>query len=255
MNRSRSNRAGLLRLLPALAALLAIGALPGASLAAAREGGPGGGASWFRKGAVRAVEAALVDARTLDEAMPLRPGGLEVGAIARVHDINPEALDGKSKELLVAREEWVAPLYSEGELVGSVAVWRDPAQKGALTLAYFDTDAATGSAIEALSVDARLVVDPPIGARFAFDGESLTSLVEVPGVLKSDQRFGIEEYGDYLRERNAATAHLSPEEAWSGGYEAPGESAGTLGQIVQLLGALAFVVGLGLFVAQRKRTA
>jgi len=231
------------------AVLLAVVALPAVARAAEREDVPRDVAAYFHEEVARAVEATLAEARTIDEEMPLLPDGLEVGSIARVHDLRA----GESKEPVVAREEWVAPLYRKGELVGTVAVWRDPAQKGALALAWFDTDVAGGKAVESLPAEARLVVDPPIGARFAFDGETLTSLVEVPGVLAAGDRFRVEDYGAYVQERAAAFADLSPEEGWSGGYDAPARAR--VGQIVQLLGALAFLVGLGLYVAQRRRTA
>lgn len=76
-------------------------------------------------------------------------------------------------EPVTAVEEWIAPVTSAGEPAGVVVAWR---HEGEIALAYTEEDAALAAAIAGLPGAALVVHEPVIGAHFAVDDGTVSTL-------------------------------------------------------------------------------
>ncbi len=135
-------------------------------------------AGWFRDRASAVIKQAQEGAVVLDDGAPaIEFVDVIVGEPRQVHVWTPEYRDG-SEGAAVAEEidQWIAPLTSDENYVGTVSAYRaDPGS--AVSLAYFDADAELAVQL-ADSVDASVILDPPLSAYFALSGDQIRPLSE-----------------------------------------------------------------------------
>src|SRR5688572_28090080 len=106
-----------------LAAALTIGIVllgSPASAGASTVSVPPAVSAWFAQDAAQVARDVLGT-----NAVSLEPGQLvgayAVGVPAQLHDWNPDFVSGTSNHTALPRNEWVAALYSDGQIVGTIA--------------------------------------------------------------------------------------------------------------------------------------
>lgn len=116
--------------------------------------------AWFAKDA-GAVAADVLDngAVGIDAG---RPGGIfTVGAPVRLHYWNPAFVAGTSDQIVNARDEWVAALYRDGAVAGTIAATLSEA--GVVAFSYADDDITAGKALLSRDGTGSLVHDVRMG--------------------------------------------------------------------------------------------
>lgn len=115
-----------------------------ANAAPGADGVPPAVAQWFVQDAPRVAGDVLgQDAVNLGPGQPV--GTYAAGSPVRLHDWNPQFVAGTSSQVAVPSDEWVAALYRNGTVVGTIAATSSPA--GQIALSYLDDDAAAGQAL------------------------------------------------------------------------------------------------------------
>ncbi|WP_162906941.1 hypothetical protein [Allorhizocola rhizosphaerae] len=147
----------------ALATALTIGVVllgSPASADAPTVGAPPAVVAWFAQDAAQVASDVLGT-----KAVSLEPdqagGAYAVGVPARVHDWNPQFVSGTSDQVAVSRDEWVAALYRDGQIVGTIAAVLAP--DGKVAFSYADDDAAAGKGLVSRDVAGKIVQDFRMG--------------------------------------------------------------------------------------------
>jgi hypothetical protein len=90
--------------------------------------------------------------------------------------------DEPNSQQRASADQWVAPLLSDNEVIGTVSAWRSP-KDGSLELAYFDDNAVTGNAVERSTSDPDVdVANDPLGNGMLVvdSGRNRVTPVELP---------------------------------------------------------------------------
>ncbi|GAA0467579.1 hypothetical protein Aca07nite_70890 [Actinoplanes capillaceus] len=83
------------------------------------------------------------------------------GIPVRLHDWNPAFVAGDTTTAVVGTSEWVAPLYRDGAVVGTIAATLDAS--GDVRMSYVDDDQTAGAALASGAVSGDVVQDPQLG--------------------------------------------------------------------------------------------
>jgi len=94
----------------------------------------------------------------------IQPGkpvdGYRAGTAVRLHTWNDAFVAGGASQPAVASDEWVAPLYQSGVVVGTIAA--DVSATGRVAMTYLDDDVAGGTALAA-GLSGRVIQDARVG--------------------------------------------------------------------------------------------
>lgn len=197
---------------------------------------PAAVAEWFASEAGSIAREVLVDgAERLDRIENRR---YSAGVPVELHEWNDEFLDGESDVVAAATGLWVAPLFSGGEVVGTIAGRWDGAS---VSFVYLDDDSVAGRGLQD-GVSGAVIRDPQLGGlvEVSEDGEA-TGLSEVPQSLL---REGVAE--DDLRE-SVLEAYAVTAGGDSGAGSGVVDAGGTTGArsfVAPALGVLVMCIGV-----------
>ena len=219
--------------------------------------------SWFESQAMDEIREISANSKTLEgEGF----GALHVeepqfGAILHVHTWTSEFLAGKEKATPTEPiDQWVAPLFDGGKVVGTIVAWRDPTLDNQVALAYFDDDVEAGLALAELSEETHLVLDPPLSSYFALEDGTIRAL-SGRGTLEIKDPMKLADYQELLVDRYSGYEHLDPKEGYAGGGPMVPSSvsrAELLNTRLYQIGFALLLAGLALFAfdaAKRRRNA
>ncbi|GIF63194.1 hypothetical protein Ais01nite_12290 [Asanoa ishikariensis] len=125
--------------------------------------------AWFAQDAPRVAGDVLgrPAANLAIEAGPgaIQPGkpvnGYRAGTPVRLHTWNDAFVEGGAGQPVVASDEWVAPLYQSGVVVGTIAA--AVSATGQVSMTYVDDDAVGGRALASGMVSGQVVQDARVG--------------------------------------------------------------------------------------------
>ncbi|WP_162906974.1 hypothetical protein [Allorhizocola rhizosphaerae] len=141
-------------------AALAIGLVLLGSPASASPSAPQPIVSWFAYDAGQ-VASDVLETRSVGLDASRSGGVYTAGAPVHLHNWNPAFVAGTSAETVVARDEWVAALYRDGQVVGTIAAVFTP--DGKVAFAYADDDVTAGKALVTGEGTGKVVADPRMG--------------------------------------------------------------------------------------------
>ncbi len=121
--------------------------------------------TWFEETAPTFARDVLVDATGVDA--PSTGGAYTVGEPLPLYDWAESFEERGTGALVETSGEWVAPLYLNGGVVGTIAAARTD---GHIEFSYLDDDAAAGRALLAVP-EGRLVQDPQLGGLLAVESD------------------------------------------------------------------------------------
>ncbi|WP_146197391.1 hypothetical protein [Promicromonospora sp. AC04] len=173
-----------------------------------------------------------------DSSAPDFTGRLEAIMPRAVDVFDPTAEDAE----LVASGEWIAALVRDGDVVGTVTVWRQNSQ---VVLNGYNDDAVLGEALVKNSA-AAVINDAPIAAYYLYDGAAVTPANE-PALAQVAGPAPLSDVQHVVAERNEAAGAASG--ADSVGGMAPNRVIGESrsGLVPGILGGIACsIAGLGL---------
>ncbi|SNT64487.1 hypothetical protein SAMN05421812_11757 [Asanoa hainanensis] len=140
------------------------------ALAAPNDGAaPAAVGAWFAQDAPK-VAGDVLGRPAANLAIEAGPGGIQpgkpvagyrAGTPVRLHTWNDTFVAGGAGEPAVASDEWVAPLYQSGVVVGTIAA--AVSATGQVSMTYLDDDAVGGRALAAGTLSGRVVQDPRVG--------------------------------------------------------------------------------------------
>lgn len=135
-------------------------------------------AAWFSHEAAEVIAEAEREPRMLgDDAATIEYAEVEVGRPVTVEVWTDAFRAGSAgSDASEPIEQWIAPVFEQGEAVGTVSAFRDGS--GAIGLAYYDDAAMLATGLQELRDDQRVVYDAPLDAFFALDDTSVAPLSE-----------------------------------------------------------------------------
>ncbi len=172
---------------------------------------------WFEQSAMEELREISAAARVIEGEQALALSKPQFGAVFRVHTWTRAFLAGDERAAATeAIDQWAAPLFDEGRVVGTVVAWRDPQLGGEVALAYFDEDREAGLALAELEEKTHLVLDAPLSSYFTISGDRVRA---ISGAAKRELE-GEQELLGYQRvlvERYAGAEQYDPAEGYAGG--------------------------------------
>ncbi len=196
--------------------------------------------TWFAQQAPT-VAGDVLGGRAVDITAQAPPSGVfTVGDPVALHRWSDGFVEGESVEPAVATGEWVAPLYRDGVVVGTIAA-TDSA--GAVTFTYLDDDTAAGLALTQ-DPAGDVVHDPQLGGLVEVgedgDVDALSRAVAAPLA-------GVHDAADLQSALQAAHDPGAQTLAADGAAGGPADGAG----VREAVGLVLFAGGVGVLVRRR----